>query len=461
MAHMIHVHNQEIHAVSTFHSAAIVGGGLAGCECAHKLSQAGIAVTLFEMKPHRYSAAHNEPELGELVCSNSLRSDEPEAGVGVLKQEMRILGSLVLQVAKETQVPAGKALAVDRTLFRKAMTRAMEKSPEINVIRREIMSLDDPVLAPFDVVIIAAGPLASESLSTSLAETLGASHLYFYDAIAPIIQADSVNMDKAFWGSRYRPEDTDYLNCPMGQEEYHTLCSALIHGRKAPTKNFEKEVHFEGCMPIETLAERGEMTLAFGPFKPVGLDDPRTGQRPFAVVQLRAENINKSMFNLVGCQTKLTYDEQDRIFRMIPGLEHVEFVRYGSVHRNTYVNAPKTLAKDQSLKARPHIFLAGQITGVEGYVESAANGMWLGMMLAARKQGHVLPPLPRECALGALAAHLSTEAKTFQPSNINFGLTPALNRRAPKKMRKLMYAQRAQEAFAAWYAQLPKDMRTP
>lgn len=440
-------------------TAAIVGGGLAGCECARKLARAGIAVTLFEMKPHRYSPAHSEPELGELVCSNSLRSNELEAGVGVLKQEMRELGSLVLEVAEATKVPAGKALAVDRGLFSKAMTKAMEDEPNITLVRQEIESLDDPALSGFDAVIIAAGPLASESLSKSLAEAVGATHLYFYDAIAPIISADSVNMDKAFWGSRYKPEDTDYLNCPMSRDEYFAFREALVEGDKAPTKDFEKELHFEGCMPIEALAERGEMTLAFGPFKPVGLDDPRTGKRPFAVVQLRTENLNKTMFNLVGCQTKLKYAEQDRIFRMIPGLEDVEFVRYGSVHRNTYVNAPKVLNPDLSLKGRPNVYLAGQITGVEGYVESAANGLWLGMMLAARKHGITLSTPPCECGLGALAAHLQTEVKKFQPSNINFGLTPALNQKARKKDRKALYAQRAVDAFTEWVSSVPEELK--
>jgi methylenetetrahydrofolate--tRNA-(uracil-5-)-methyltransferase len=451
---------QSENALTALTSAAIVGGGLAGCECARKLARAGIAVTLFEMKPHSFSPAHSSPELGELVCSNSLRSDEPEAGVGVLKQEMRALGSLVMEVAEATRVPAGKALAVDRGLFAASMTAAMEAEPGITLIRREITSLDDPALQGFDAVVIAAGPVASESLSRSLADAVGATHLYFYDAIAPIISADSVNMEKAFWGSRYRPEDTDYLNCPMNREEYFAFREALVEGEKAATKDFEKELHFEGCMPIEALAERGEMTLAFGPFKPVGLDDPRTGRRPFAVVQLRTENLNKTMFNLVGCQTKLKYGEQDRIFRMIPGLEDAEFVRYGSVHRNTYVNAPQVLNGDQSLKNRPDVFLAGQITGVEGYVESAANGMWLGMMLAARKHGENIPQPPVECALGALAAHLRTPVKKFQPSNINFGLTPELNQRARKKDRKALYAERARENFTHWYALLPASARS-
>ncbi|UZP67448.1 methylenetetrahydrofolate--tRNA-(uracil(54)-C(5))-methyltransferase (FADH(2)-oxidizing) TrmFO [Desulfovibrio mangrovi] len=430
---------------------AIIGGGLAGCECARKLSRAGVAVTLFEMKPHRYSPAHQMEGLAELVCSNSLRSDQLESGVGLLKQEMRELGSLVMEAAEATRVPAGKALAVDREKFSAYVTRAMEEDPNITLVRQEIASLDAPELAGFDAVVVAAGPLASEGLSASLAQAVGSTHLYFYDAIAPIVSADSIDMTKAFWGSRYMPEDKDYLNCPMTRDEYFAFHAALVAGEKAPTKDFEKEIHFEGCMPIEALAERGEMTLAFGPFKPVGFTDPRTGTRPFAIVQLRTEDLNKSMFNLVGCQTKLKYGEQDRIFRMIPGLENAEFVRYGSVHRNTYVNAPKTLNNDLSLKSRPNVFLAGQITGVEGYVESAACGMWLGIILAARSRGQEVEIPPAVTCLGGLLNHLRTEQKNFQPSNVQFGLMPELGMRAKKKDRKALYAERARTHFAEWF----------
>lgn len=430
---------------------AIVGGGLAGCECARKLSQAGITVTLFEMKPERYSPAHQLEGLAELVCSNSLRSDQLESGVGLLKQEMRELGSLVMEAAEATRVPAGKALAVDREKFSAYVTNVIENDANITLVRKEIASLDAPELAGFDAVVIAAGPLASESLGASIAEAVGSTHLYFYDAIAPIISADSIDMTKAFWGSRYLPDDKDYLNCPMTRDEYFAFHAALIAGEKAPTKDFEKEIHFEGCMPIEALAERGEMTLAFGPFKPVGFTDPSTGTRPFAIVQLRTEDLNKSMFNLVGCQTKLKYGEQDRIFRMIPGLENAEFVRYGSVHRNTYVNAPRTLNHDLSLKSRPNVFLAGQITGVEGYVESAACGMWLGIILAARARGTEVETPPVETCLGGLLNHLRTEQKNFQPSNVQFGLMPELGMRAKKKDRKALYAERARGRFAEWF----------
>ena len=443
---------------SSFSHVAIIGGGLAGCECAMQLAKAGVHATIFEMRPVTNTPAHSTEHLAELVCSNSLRSDDMENAVGVLKQEMRELDSLVMLAAERTKVPAGKALAVDRDLFGKLMTETVEAHENITLIRQEISSIEDPALKNFDAVVVAAGPLASNTLSQSLANAVGDTHLYFYDAIAPIITADSIDFTKAFWGSRYNPEDHDYLNCALNEAEYHALRNALIAGEKAPTKDFEKEIHFEGCMPIEALAERGEMTLAFGSFKPVGFTDPRTGERPFGIVQLRTENLNKSMFNLVGCQTKLKYGEQDRIFRMIPGLENAEFVRYGSVHRNTYVNAPKVLNPDLSLKSHPTIYLAGQITGVEGYVESAACGLWLGHMLASKVKGKKLLEPPVESCFGALLSHLRTEQKNFQPSNIQFGLTPPLNRKAKKKDRKRFYAERAREAFTQWRTQVDSSL---
>lgn len=432
-------------------SVRIVGAGLAGCEAAWQLAQAGISVELFEMKPHAFSPAHQSPDLAELVCSNSFRSVEPETGIGLLKLEMEDLGSLVMQVARQHAVPAGKALAVDRELFSREITRLVENHPRIQVIRREIKSLDEIGPGP---IVIAAGPLAGQELAADLGRVIGQESLAFYDAIAPIVVTDSVNMDVAFWASRYN-EDKDYLNCPMTEAEYQRFIGELLTGEKVAPRDFEREIHFEGCLPIETMAERGEMTLAFGPLKPVGLVDPRTGTQPFAVVQLRAENLDKTAMNMVGFQTKLTYPEQRRIFSLIPGLEQAEFLRLGSIHRNTYVRAPEVLSPHLELLARPGTYLAGQISGVEGYLESAATGLWLGLFLAGKID---LPPV--ETALGGLLGHLRTPAKNFQPSNVHFGLMPALNRRAPKKKRKELYAARAREVWAKWRKQAVQEKQT-
>lgn len=444
---------------------AIIGGGLAGCECALALAALNIKSTIFEMKPEKFSPAHSISGLAELVCSNSMRSDDPQSAVGVLKNEMRALGSLTMRVAEECRVPAGKALAVDREAFSLGVTRAVEANPLLNLVRREITALsaaEEPALEGFSHIVLAAGPLASDAISAALGRATGQGQLYFYDAIAPIVSGDSLNMSVIFRGSRYSPADSpdegDYLNCPMNREEYLAFYEALIAAKKAPTRDFEAESHFEGCMPIEALAERGERTLTFGPLKPVGFTDPRTGKRPFAIAQLRAENLNRSMYNLVGCQTKLIYGEQDRVFRMIPGLENAEFVRHGSMHRNTYVNAPSVLNPDLSLKNAPNVFLAGQITGVEGYVESAACGLWLGLSLGRKLLGSELPPPPPESALGALLAHLRTPVKKFQPSNVQYGLMPELGEKAKKSNRKLLYSERAKSGFEAWIGLVPSPI---
>ena len=441
--------------MSEVSTVGVVGGGLAGCECALQLARAGVSVTLFEQKPEQMSPAHTSPLLAELVCSNSLRNNEPTSGIGLLKEEMRQLGSDFMRLADAHAVPAGKALAVDREAFARAMTDCIAAQEGITVVHRQIQALDDPALAACDVVVIAAGPLASPSLSASLSAAVGGRHLYFYDAIAPIITADSLDMSIVFRASRYdceqeHPDEGDYLNCPMNRDEYMAFYDAIMAAEKVAAHDFEKEVHFEGCMPIEALAERGVKTLTFGPLKPVGFVDPRTGRRPWALVQLRQETSNASAYNLVGCQTKLTYGAQAEVFRKIPGLERAEFVRFGSMHRNTYVNAPQVLAPDLSLLGNARVHLAGQITGVEGYVESAACGLWLGLLLGARARGKALPLPPEECALGGLLAHLRRPVKKFQPSNAHFGLMPDLPERAKKVDRKAKFAERAVAAFAAW-----------
>ncbi|MDR1947526.1 MAG: methylenetetrahydrofolate--tRNA-(uracil(54)-C(5))-methyltransferase (FADH(2)-oxidizing) TrmFO [Desulfovibrio sp.] len=441
-------------------SAAVIGAGLAGCECAVALADAGIPVTLFEMKPLRFSGAHISPDFAELVCSNSFRSEDPHSAVGLLKEEMRDLGSLCMKAADAARVPAGKALAVDRKLFAAEMTARVSAHPGIRVERREIRSLGapgdrNPDEAPqgYDVLIVAAGPLPGNDLAASLAGLTGEDSLYFYDAVAPVVDGATLNRDIIFAGSRRSSEDGDYLNCPMTREEYQRFHAALLTGRRFQAHAHEEEKHFEGCMPIETLAERGFMTLAFGPMKPVGFIDPRTGKRPFALLQLRPENLNRDMFNLVGCQTKLAHGEQERVFRLVPGLERVEFTRLGSMHRNTFVNAPKVLAGDLSLKSAPGVFLAGQITGVEGYVESAACGLWLGRCLAVKAGGKTLPPPPPESAMGALLAHLRAPNPNFQPSNAQFGLMPPLEIKAGKADRKRLYAERARSSFRSWMFQ--------
>lgn len=429
---------------------AVIGGGLAGCEAAWQLQSLGVQAVIFEMKPHVFSPAHSSPMLAELVCSNSLRSESPTSAVGLLKEEMSRASSLVMAMAGRTRVPAGKALAVDREEFAALVTAGLEQSAGVEIRRQEVRGLSDPNLTGFDHVLIAAGPLASHALTSSLLDRIGSQELYFYDAIAPIVSAESINWDRVFLGARYEPESTDYVNCPMDEEQYHQFLQALLEGQRVKTREFESLVHFEGCLPVETLAERGEMTLAFGPLKPVGLTDPRTGQRPFAVVQLRAENRGQTMFNMVGFQTKLTHPEQKRIFRMIPGLEEARFERLGSIHRNTFVNSPQVLTPELELRNASGISLAGQITGVEGYVESAACGLWAGTHLAARLQGRQssLPPL--ETALGGLLGHLRTPAKIFQPMNVTFGLMKPLDRKAKKQKRKELLVDRAREAWTQW-----------
>jgi len=425
----------------------IIGAGLAGCEAAWQAAKRGISVTLHEMKPGKYSPAHQMPGLAELVCSNSLRGDSLENAVGLLKEELRRCDSLIMEAAEATRVPAGGALAVDRRLFSEYVTTKIESHPLIRLEHGEVESVP-----PEGVVIIASGPLTSDTLAASLSGLTG-DRLYFYDAIAPIVSADSLNMDKVFAASRYGKGDgDDYLNCPLNEEQYRCFVEALQTAEKVAAREFEKVVHFEGCMPVEELAERGVETLRFGPMKPVGLVDPHTGVEPYAVIQLRAENREKTMYNLVGFQTKLTWPEQRRIFRMIPGLEQAEFVRFGSMHRNTFINAPALLNASQQLKSDLRILFAGQITGVEGYVESAGSGFLAGVTAVRLVQGlpdQIAPP--PETALGALVAHITNaDVRHFQPMNVNYGLFPELGGRVKKKEKRGKLAERALLALNEW-----------
>jgi methylenetetrahydrofolate--tRNA-(uracil-5-)-methyltransferase len=432
------------------HSITIIGGGLAGCEAAWQAAGRGISVTLHEMKPEKFSPAHHLPGLAELVCSNSLRGDSLENAVGLLKEELRRCGSLVMEAAEATRVPAGGALAVDRQLFSDYVTRKIGSHPLIILKQGEVSDLPSE-----GIVVVASGPLTSDSLAGSLSLLTG-EQLYFYDAIAPIVSAESLDMTRVFAASRYGKGDgDDYLNCPLNEAEYLAFVAELVGAEKVPARDFEKVIHFEGCMPVETMAERGVETLRFGPMKPVGLVDPRTGEEPHAVIQLRAENREKTMYNLVGFQTKLTYGEQRRVFRMIPGLEGIEFVRLGSMHRNTFINSPALLLPTQQLKADPRVIFAGQITGVEGYVESAASGFLAGISAACLARDAMPPLPPPETALGALMGHITNaDARHFQPMNVNYGLFPELPGRVKKKEKRQKLAERALAALDEWRANL-------
>lgn len=432
----------------------IIGGGLAGCEAAWQAAQRGCPVLLQEMKPQRFSPAHKSSHLAELVCSNSLRSAAIDSAIGLLKEEMRRLDSLIMRVADQSRVPAGKALAVDREEFAASITRQMENHPAIKVVREEIRAVP-PSSPDMPAVIIATGPLTSAALARSLAGYTGREHLAFYDAIAPIVEAESLDYDIVYQASRYDKGPGDYLNCPMDAEHYRTFIAALKGARKVPLKSFESPRYFEGCLPVEVMLERGDDTLRFGPMKPVGLPDPRTGRDPYAVVQLRKENREGTLYNMVGFQTKLTYPEQKCVFRMIPGMERAEFVRLGSIHRNTFVCAPELLLPSLQLRTRPDILLAGQLSGVEGYVESAAMGLLAGINAARLFKGEAVVAPPPATAMGSLIVHLTTTApKRFQPSNVNFGLFPSLGGKVPRKLRGERYAERALRALGNWLHEL-------
>lgn len=427
-------------------SVAIIGGGLAGCEAAWQLLKRGYRVVLYEMKPSRFSPAHKSPLLAELVCSNSLRSNSLENAVGLLKEEMRRMGSVIMEAADSTSVPAGSALAVDRTEFSRYIEEKLLMLPHLTVIRKEI--LDIPRDMP---VIIATGPLTSPALAQDISPLTKSEHLYFYDAISPIIEGESINCDRVFRASRYEDGPGDYLNCPMEKDDYERFRQMLMEGRCVPIKSFEEPKCFEGCLPIEVLASRGLNTLAYGPMKPVGLINPQTGKQPYAVVQLRQENLPATLFNMVGFQTKLTWPEQKRIFRTIPGLEEAEFARFGSIHRNTFINSPVLLKKTLQLCRDGNIFFAGQITGVEGYVESAAMGLVAGISASCLLSGKEMKPPPETTAHGALLNYITrTDHRTFQPMKVNFGIFPPLLPETPKKERGKHYARRALTDLEQW-----------
>ena len=418
--------------------ATVIGAGLAGCEAAWQLAKRGIPVTLVEMKPGRLTPAHHSEDFAELVCSNSLRSDQLTNAVGLLKEEMRQLGSLILRAADATRVPAGGALAVDRVAFSRFVTEAVNHHPLIAVERREVTEL------PTAPAIIATGPLTSDALAEQIAGLPGLKTLNFYDAAAPIVSGESLDMSRVFRQGRYGRGD-DYLNCPMNREEYEAFYHALLTAEKAEVHGFDGTQVFEGCMPIEVMAARGEMVMAFGPMKPVGLVDPRTGREPYAAVQLRAENREGTMYNLVGFQTRLKWGEQKRVFSMIPGLENAEFLRYGVMHRNTFLHSPGFLDACYQMIARPGLYFAGQMTGVEGYVESASSGMVAGISLARQMQG--LPPVDftNLTAIGALAHHIAHTSGDFQPMNANFGLIAPYEKRICNKQER--YGRIAERAL--------------
>jgi methylenetetrahydrofolate--tRNA-(uracil-5-)-methyltransferase len=435
------------------HDIHIIGGGLAGSEAAWQLAEAGVRVKLSEMRGSGdMTPAHHTDGLAELVCSNSFRSDDAENNaVGLLHAEMRALGSIIMSEGDRHKVPAGSALAVDRDGFSAGVTARLAAHPNITIVRERVDALPDDGLA-----IIATGPLTAPGLAASIGAATGSDALAFFDAIAPIVHRDSIDMETAWFQSRWNKGDgKDYINCPLDKDQYHAFVQALVDGEKTEFREWEKDTpYFEGCMPIEVMAERGPETLRFGPMKGVGLDDPRTGRWPYAVVQLRQDNAIGTLWNIVGFQTKLKHAEQVRLFRTIPGLENAEFARLGGLHRNTFIRSPELLDPTLRLKARPNVRFAGQITGCEGYVESAAIGLLAGRFAAAELSGNALAPPPIETALGALLNHITgaAEAETYQPMNVNFGLFPPITGRTKKADRKKMYTERARTALAGWLA---------
>ncbi len=410
----------------------VIGAGLAGTECAWQLAKSGIEVDLYEMKPSKHSPAHHKDTFAELVCSNSLRGAGLENAPGLLKEEMRRLDSVIIKSADETKVPAGGCLAVDRELFSETVTNKINSLKNVNIINKEITTIPD------GITVIATGPLTSDAFSSSISKFIGEDYLHFFDAAAPVVTKESIDFESAYIASRYDKGEAAYINCPMTKEEYDAFYQELINAECAVLKEFEQNNKiFEGCMPVEVMAKRGEQTLLFGPLKPVGLPDPKTGKDPYAVVQLRQDNSSATLYNIVGFQTHLKFGEQKRVFGMIPALKNAEFVRYGVMHRNTYINSPKLLDKHYSLKKNPNIYFAGQITGVEGYIESAASGLLVGIYIANKLLGKDEVIFPKETAIGALSHYVSDETVTnFQPMNINFGIISSLNERYKNKKDK-------------------------
>lgn len=413
----------------------VIGAGLAGCEAAYQIAKKGIKVNLYEMKPLKFSPAHTNPNLAEIVCSNSLKSNSITNACGLLKEELRKLDSLLIKCADATSVPAGQALAVDREKFSELVTKNIKENPNINVVSKECDSIGK------NITIIATGPLTSDKMAQTISDITGDDKLYFYDAVAPIVEKDSIDMNIAFYGDRYgKVSDNSYINLPMSKEEYETFYNALVNAEVVTLHDFEKKEIFEGCMPIEIMAKRGIDTLRFGPLKPVGFTDPKTGKRPYALIQLRQDNESGTLYNIVGFQTNLKFGEQKRVFSMIPGLQNAEFVKYGVMHRNTYINSSKLLDNTYNLKKNPKIYFAGQITGVEGYVESIASGLLSGINAAS--EGKIT--FSENTMIGSLAKYISTESKNFHPMNANFGILPELSEKIrDKKLRYELLAKRA------------------
>ena len=440
----------------------IIGAGLAGTEAAWQCARRGLDVELFEMRPLRSTPAHQTADFAELVCSNSLKSDSENTAPWLLKEEMRRAGSLLLSIARQCAVPAGHALAVDRVTFAARVTEEISREPRIQVRREEVTKIDEAG----EITVIATGPLTSDRLAAEIARlsasqalesesAVGAPHLYFYDSISPIVEADSIDMSRVYMAARYDKGSADYINCPMNEEEYARFYDALIAAPAVEEKDWENLNYFESCLPIEEIARRGRDTLRFGPMKPVGLRDPRTGKTPYAVVQLRQENLRADSYNLVGFQNHLKFGEQARVLRLIPGLENARFLRYGQIHRNTYINAPRLLQPTLQMKAHPQVFFAGQICGVEGYVESIATGLLAGMHVAALAQGVPLSAAPRRSAFGSLAHYVThADPKDFQPANITFDLLPALERKVrDRKERHRLQCEAALKEFGTWLDQ--------